>query len=226
MKLPLNNILLILLLIAIIIILGQRGCISKLQTKLAAKCPEVSRIDTSHVEDRDTSKWYRPEISVIEGGRINPQTSKPTKSDGKATTEILFEEETPNYSPGADDYAFPVYYRDTARTNYGNIIIEDTVLGVILARRVTTDFIIPMITHRVTDTVKVDRPSRVKGFLSLSLQGSKQEYIQSTGVGFMLQFKNSDAIEVDGFYNLRSVLPADKWRFQLSYKKLISFRKK
>jgi hypothetical protein len=224
MKIQLNTILLILLLIAVIIILGQRGCISKLQNKLAVKCPEVSRIDTTLVKDADTSDWYRPQISVIEGGRI-PHASKP-KEPVNTPTEILFEEEIPSYSPGADDYAFPVYYRDTAKTNYGNIIIEDTVLGTILARRVTTDFIIPMITHRVIDTVKVDIPPRVKGFLSLSLQGSKEEHIQATGAGFMLQFKNSDAIEVDGFYNLRSVLPADKWSFQLSYKKLISFRKK
>ena len=53
------------------------------------------------------------------------------------------------------DYYAKVFYRDTSKTKYGNVIIEDTVTrNRIAARRVLTDFKIPEITKTITEKPK------------------------------------------------------------------------
>jgi hypothetical protein len=236
MKIQLSTALLILLLIAIIGLLGQRACINNLKAKLKEKCPEgVVKVDTVKVRDSSSTGWYRPEpkdsFQFLQGGNIAGAEKK--ESHNNSTEVPQDSPEDPVISRdtdiSADDYFYrplSYYYADTVSVGtYGKIIIQDTSLGPIVSRRVLKDFTLPVVTK--TNTITLKEPPRMRGFLSILAQGNQFYPLQAAGGGFLLQFKNYNAVEVDALYNFHPLYPGQvPWTYQVSYKPLITFRKK
>lgn len=109
--------------------------------------PEV-KTDTVYVHVKDSTAWYRPEVSVIVGGQI-PGKPQPARVDS-----FIVYEKVPEYRVDTvlvlNDFYSKVYYSDTTKTKYGNIVVQDTVTqNRIAARRVLTDFKIPEITKTI-----------------------------------------------------------------------------
>jgi hypothetical protein len=235
MKIQLSTALLILLLIAIIGLLGQHACINNLQAKLKEKCPEgVVKVDTVKVRDSSSTGWYRPEpkdsFQFLQGGNIAGAGKKESHNN---STEVPQDSlPGPVISDGngitADDYFYrPLhyYYSDTVWLKYGKLIIQDTTGGPIFSRNVIPLFEIPIVTK--TNTISLKEPPRMRGFLSILAQGNQFYPLQAAGGGFLLQFKNYNAVEVDALYNFHPLYPGQvPWTYQVSYKPLITFRKK
>lgn len=112
-------------------------------------------------------------------------------------------------------------YSDSVAVQYGKVYINDTLQNNrIQGRSVVTAFNVPVVTNTITRTTT---ERRVKGFLTGTVQGSYQQPFGAIGGGFMLQFKNSNAVEVSALFDR---LPG-AWQgqqFQLSYKHKISLR--
>lgn len=248
MKIQLNTILLILLLAAIIVLLGQQSCIHKMQQQLKEKCPGETHIDTAKAKSKYSTGWYQPqpEMAVLEGGNIAASNEQPTKENYKFKGAIISMKDCCLFTIGSDTVFTPsdsgyvlfnnseialrdyvtgnpkFYYSDTQKTKYGRIIIQDTTEGRILARNVITDLDVPV----VTKTITLKEPARVRGYLSLIAHGDQKNYLQAAGGGFMLQFKNYNALEADAIYNFKTLYPGQPaLNYQLSYKALLSFRK-
>ena len=111
-----------------------------------------TRTDTVYVHTVDSTSWYRPQITTIQGGAIQAPARV------RVDSFTVFEKGEIRYVPvPADtaailaDYFARVYYSDTTQTKYGTVIIQDTVTqNRIAARRVITDFKIPEITKTST----------------------------------------------------------------------------
>lgn len=114
-------------------------------------------------------------------------------------------------------------YSDSVKVQFGKVYINDTLQNNRIAgRSVVTAFNVPTITTTITNTIQ--QPKRVKGFLTGTLQGSYYQPFGMVGAGFMLQFKNDNAVEVGKLFG-RGWQPG--WRgqtWQVGYKHKISFR--
>lgn len=116
-------------------------------------------------------------------------------------------------------------YADTQATKYGQLIINDTITkNRIAGRSIKTNFSIPVITNTVTSTIT--EPRRVKGFAVATLQGTSINPLSAFGGGFMLQFKNDNAVELQAIFHKLALPNWPTQQFQLSYKQKISFTKK
>ena len=122
--------------------------------------PEV-RTDTVYVSVHDTTPWYTPSITVIQGGQIPEESTKAqgirykVRVDSFIAYEKVFIKTKVDTAAILTDYYAKVFYRDTVKNDYGHVIIEDSVTqNRIAARRVLTDFKIPEITKTITEKPK------------------------------------------------------------------------
>jgi hypothetical protein len=170
------------------------------------------KIDTVFVKVKDSSGWYRPNITTIEPGRIPANKPKPESVDSFPT----FEEEPFFVDTAAilKDYYSKVFYSDTTKTRYGNVIIKDTVTeNRISARQVITDFNIPVITKTVT------QPKRTQVYIGMNVQGMPTSPITAFGPSIMLKTKQDKVIE------LGALTAGHYWMYQASLKFKLSFKK-
>lgn len=77
----------------------------------------------------------------------------------------------------------------------------------------------PITTKTVTVRERCLTPAKIKGYFTLCAQGSPQDLLRAGGPGFMLQFKNDDALEAAALYDFTLRAPI----YQVSYKRKISF---
>ena len=147
--------------------------------------PEV-RTDTVYISVKDSTNWHRPNITVIEGGQIpTEKTTYKVRVDSFIAYEKVYVPVKIDTAAILTDYYAKVFYRDTSKTKYGSVIIEDSVTqNRIAARRVLTDFKIPEITKTITE-----KPKR----FSLGIQA---------GAGFTNNLKPSPYVGVGLNYSL------------------------
>lgn len=121
------------------------------------------------------------------------------------------------------DFFSKAYYSQPYVTQYGKIIINDTVTqNRIAGRSVITDFTIPVITKTITNTIQAKK--KVKGFLVASLTGSFEKPLQQIGGGFMLQFKNDNSVEAQIKFDKTIWNGIKQQPFEVSYKQKISLK--
>lgn len=108
------------------------------------------KVDTSYIVEQFKSKWQKPKPdTVIRQAKV----PKP---------EIIYRDNPPivvvepvDTAAILQDYFAKVFYRDSLQTNYGPVVIEDTISqNRIQARRWLTIFSIPTVTKTVTVVTK------------------------------------------------------------------------
>jgi hypothetical protein len=113
--------------------------------------PVDTKTDTVYISVKDSTAWYRPSVTAIIGAQI-PTINTVVRVDSFIAYETVPVYVNANIDTLAilKDYFAKVYYSDTTKTKYGNVIIQDTVSqNRIGARRVLTDFKIPEITKTI-----------------------------------------------------------------------------
>jgi hypothetical protein len=150
-------------------------------------------IDTGYIIDQFKSTWQKPKPDTI----ILPGK--------KPKPEIIYQDGPPTYimkdvdtAAILQDYFAKVYYRDSLQTQYGTIIVEDTISqNRIQARRWQTNFIIPVVTKTITLAEK-KRNQLYAGFsglfgqtsigaeINLSLK-NKKDQVYEVGTGLFGQ---------------------------------------
>jgi hypothetical protein len=203
---------------------GKQGFEDKGDT-LAKK--STVTIDHSH----DSTASYQPKIDFIEGGKI-PDSQPGDFVDNGSQAVTLPGNVLPLWTfmkhPSSlvvsildtaaiiESYLQKVGYKDTIHTKYGFVRIYDTVTqNRIIARRVFTDFDVPLVTNTITIR---DKP-RVKGYLGANGFVNLNEL--SVGPSFALKLKNDQIIEAGAMINTRS-----QWTYLFSMKFPISFKKR
>jgi hypothetical protein len=187
----------------------------------AKPCPDIPivsvRTDTGHIKDVQSTDWYRPDITFIDGGKIpsfstdfyKPVAFKPSKKDSAAfSTDFDFTKDA-SVSDDSDLQAQTTFnfYRDHVKTKYGTITIEDTLRNnQISARRVSTDFDIPI----VTKTVVVNAKPKPKVYWAMTAIGDQDSYVTAAGGGLILQFRNKRAIEANAIYQFKNLFPGQR----------------
>lgn len=144
--------------------------------------------DTVWKESKTDTQWVPKVRKVVE-----------YKTEWKTDTLEIFEK------IGADtanaflkDYTSYKYYQDTIPTQYGYIVIIDTVTkNRIASRRTLSKFEVPVVTNNVT----LREPKRVVAYLGFDVLGSQQSFLSAAGANFGLQFKNGKQYEVKAFLN-------------------------
>jgi hypothetical protein len=154
-----RNIYRIILLAAIVYILFLQMC------NRPAPCPgqqvKSITVDTGYIIDQYKSTWQKPKpVEVIRQGKaLKPEVIY--RDTGKV---VVLPVDT---AAIMQDYFAKVFYRDTLKTQYGTITLEDTISqNRIQARRWATNFTIPTITKTVTKTV-AQRNQLYAGFSGL-----------------------------------------------------------
>jgi hypothetical protein len=180
-----------------------------------------STVTIAHTNDSTAS--YQPKIDFIEGGKI---PDSPWKQIQNCWCD------TPHYKWWSQDgsvqlidtaaiiesYLQKVGYKDTVHTKYGFVRIYDTVTqNRIIARRVFTDFDVPLVTNTITIR---DKP-RGEVYIGAGGMWNCQEKLLGVGPSLMYKSKRDQVFEVGAMVNTAS---------QLSYfaglKFKISLRKK
>jgi hypothetical protein len=174
----------------LLIVLGEHSCINQYKAKLAEKCPDgLIQKDTIRVKVSSQTGWYvpQPEMTFLEGGHIPDKPAKSNQGNSVAVTSAQPDEPAqdpePKYQGNTpQDYSL-FYYSDTIPVKYGRVIIQDTTNGQILARRVFTDFNIPVITNTVT----VQQPPKAQFYFGFI--GQYDLYTTEVRAGPSLLFK-------------------------------------
>lgn len=183
--------------------------------------------DTTYVHDRDSND-YTPQIVAVMGGQIPPEVKTIYKEriivdTTHGTVDTLYVYEREAVDSLLSSYYATNYYSDTQSTKYGNVVIQDSVTeNKIKRRRLITDFTIPIAS--TSETKLITEPKKVKGFFTLSVQGSRLTLLQAVGVGGMLQFKNDNVLGVSLMVNRE--VPVPNWPttpFNIMYGQKISF---
>jgi hypothetical protein len=189
-------------------------------------CPELNKstkADTTHERVVDTSGWYVPNMAdpglTIDDGTVHgpsasiyhPKPLKLKKDSGEFNSDFdLTHAYDEPQGAGAGTGALAVnYYSDTSKTKYGNVIIQDTVEGIIKARRVITDFKIPIITRTVT----VSKKERNQVYFGLGGGYNAQDPELYVGPSLMLKTKKDHVFEVGSMINTKN-----QWMIQASMK--------
>jgi hypothetical protein len=163
------------------------------------------KIDTVFVPVKDSSGWYKPTVKVI-------RTVQPVRVDSFVQFDKVFVEV--DTAAILKDYYSKVFYSDTTKTKYGNVIIKDTVTeNRISARQVITDFNIPVITKTVT------QPKRTQVYIGMNVQGMPASPITAFGPSIMLKTKQDKVIE------LGALTAGHYWMYHASIKFKLSFKK-
>jgi hypothetical protein len=179
---------------------------------------------------KDSTASYQPKIDFIEGGKI-PDSSPYTKNRNGDLYESHWDDERSINHPNKlyslqirivdtaaiiEKYLQRVGYKDTVHTKYGFVRIYDTVTqNRIVARRVFTDFDIPL----TTNTITLREKPRTKAYIGANGSGNLTEL--AVGPSLALKLKNDQIIEAGAMINTRS-----QWTYLFSMKFPITFRKK
>lgn len=196
------------------------------------KCPEVKpivKVDTVYKPAKDSTDWYQPKITFIEGGNIAAAVApvkvpKPTavvyadtiaaKTHGfYLDWSDLSSDHLANGAPGVES----VFYSDTTATKYGNVIIQDTIaFNRIQARRVLTDFTLPEITRVVTK----EQPKHNELYAGFLLQGSRQSLLTGMGPSLILKTKKDKVFDIAALYSINNSLMLQAGvHYKLSFRK-------
>lgn len=182
-------------------------------------CPDIIiKTDTVLVSSKDSTGWYKPEISFLEGGRIpfagfykpKPAIAKKDNTGFSGDFDFTHVDTTKplDYFDDGDSAQQSQttfnFYKDRVNTKYGAITIEDTLRNnQIAARRVTTDFNIPVVTNTVTVTEK----RKAHLFWDVTAIGDQKANINAAGGGFTFQFKDTRAVQVHALYQFKKLYP-------------------
>lgn len=186
-------------------------------------CPDVVtsiKSDTGHVHSTDQTDWYKPdtEFSFAEGGKIpsdvfgttefykpKPSVKKDTSAKTGFTSDFDFTKTDADSDTQSQTTQLPTnFYKDRVKTQYGYITIEDTLRNnEIAARRVTTDFTIPVVTNKII----LNEKPKPKLYWAVTAIGDQNNYLTAAGGGLMFQFKNKKAISVNALYQFKKLFP-------------------
>lgn len=115
------------------------------------------------------------------------------------------------------DYYSKKYYRDSFDIKFGKLYLEDTVYKNSLTGR---SFRLVQSIPEITNTIIMDK-HRTKLYLGLSVAGNVKEPLSYVGADVSLLMKNQSIVGIQG-----GVLKGGNTIYGLSYRKLITFRKK
>lgn len=205
--------------------------------KTDVQCPPVEVIgtttDTTHskIPDVASGTTAPKPVSSYSKSDLKSQQPKPPKETAPSsqTGNEYFYDEIVDTATVVKAFFESHNYDTTYRFPQGDVQVKNTVTENNLQSQqiLLSNFKATNITNTVTKEVKVPEEKRVKGYLTFSLQGSKQSLLQAVGIGGMLQFKNDNQLGVSVLVNRE--VPIPNWPttpFQLMYAHKISFRKK
>lgn len=208
-------------------------CLYQWQCTGGKSCPvytETVKIDTVYVPVKDTSTVKRdpvaksekkPKIQDIKEPLFIVENTEHTGvafdpdwiANGKIDTAAI----VAAYMPTVQDWATERRYAETYPTQYGNVTVYDTIQYNNLKRqKVITNFSIPVVNK---ETVKVEK-SRGKIFIGIDGVGNEQNFFQGGGGSLMYQSPGGKGYEAGVLF-----LNGEKI-YRVSFKQLISFRKK
>lgn len=181
-----------------IILAACVGYILFLQTCGTRSCPEPQvktvTVDTGYIIEQFKSTWQKPKPDTVIKRLYLP------------SPELIYLEQDPQFvyqqidtAAILQDYFARVYYRDTLQTQYGNLVVEDTISqNRIQARRWLTNFSIPT----VTKTVTLSQPPRNQLYVGFS--GLMGQYNIGAEINLSLKTKRDQQYEVGaGLFGLQ-----------------------
>jgi hypothetical protein len=176
----------------------------------------ITKTDTVQVIVHDSSGFYTPTISVIEGGRIPDSIYVPLVAE-RVDSFIVYERQSVDSLAILKRYFEHVHYKDTLHTQYGPLYLNDDVTqNRIALRKWNADFTIPAITKTVTLNPK----KRNEVYAGMIIQGNQKDIL--TGVGPSLAFKNKH----DKLFEAAALLGRDgQLQYQAGMKFKIALRK-
>ena len=198
----------LLILVLFGIILFMRFCSGK-----KAPCPEVVKqtIDTAYLHKQWASEWKKPNPDTV---IYQVPARRPAPVVIYRDTDPVTVVEPVDTAAILQDYYSKVVYRDTAGTEYGDIMVEDTISqNRIQARKWSTNFTIPVVTKTVTLVEK-----RNQLYAGFGLLGNDHDLISGARVSLTLKNKRDQQYEVSG------LLIGGQWHVGLDTKFKISFR--
>lgn len=160
-------------------------------------CPEPQatavKVDTGYIIDQFKSKWAKPEPDTV----IKPGKAPAPKIIYRDTGSMIVQ--PVDTAAILQDYFARVFYRDTLQTQYGNLVVEDTISqNRIQARRWLTNFSIPT----VTKTVTLSQPPRNQLYVGFS--GLMGQYSIGAEVNLSLKTKKDQQFEAGaGLFGLQ-----------------------
>lgn len=176
-----------------------------------ADCPEATVIHDT-ILSKDSTGWYTPTAQVVDEGRepgqilpadlpqvYTPKAHKvsPAAQDTDTSTYSWWHPDTPGITFPQPVQPETVYYNDTARTKYGNVIIQDTLQNNrIKARRVLTELQIPT----TTKTITLHQPLHNRLYLGLNAMGSDQTLLMGAGPSILLETKGGKGYEAGAYF--------------------------
>lgn len=178
------------------------------------------QVDTVYIQVTDSGSFQPKEDSIAPGkipGGDSIEVKKP-QINGTDTFWIYEKIWMPIDTMAIlHDYFAKRFYGDTIDIKYGKLYLWDTVSK----NRITgTGWRLEQNIPEVTITKTP--PKKIKGYLTGSIQGTLSDPLQGFAPGFMLQFKNDDAIEFQKWF-FKSPFPEPT--YQLSYKFKLSLKK-
>jgi hypothetical protein len=151
--------------------------------------------DTSYIKVKDSTGFYQPAFTVIQGARI---------PDGIDTVKVI------------ETHFQKVYVSDSVKTKFGFIRIHDSLWqNRIIARQVFTDFSLPV----YTNTILIPEKKRNQVYFGLGGAGGPG-LPMSVGPSLMFKSKSGHVLEVGGMLNSRG-----QWSVNGSLKFLIHLKK-
>lgn len=194
MKFDVKTTIIISLIIAIIVLSTCNSCKETSYQKKIAKLEQdckagsiVTKSDTVYMHDTMRAIIERPVPYEVTNG--NGFTITPIEND-----TIYLE----SYADTCNDYFTQRKYRDTTKTQYGNIITEETVSqNKLQSKTVRPFFSIPTITNTITET-KIEQ----RAILYLGIDGYGDRYgLNGAGVSLFLKTKKSLGYEIGTYFN-------------------------
>lgn len=192
-----------------IVILIMAATILWLRMCSGTKCPPPAGVvhyrDTVIVHYKDTITSYVPRITKV----IQPVTI--------FRTDSLYVIEPIDTQEVLHDYYVTRYYQDTAGTEYGDIIVKDSIReNRIVDRKWITDFRIPII----TDSVIIPEIKRNQLYIGGGLLGSAGQLISGFEADLTLKNKKDQQYYIGG-----SLLTTGTYYIRMGTRFKLSFRK-
>lgn len=147
-----------------------------------APCPEQKetvKTDTAWLEKADSSGWLP----------MQPKSITYWKHDTLEITNTVVREIPANVDTAAvlKDYFARLYYEDTLHTDYGYIIVKDTVTqNRIVTRKHIDLFKIPSV------TTTIQKNPRNQVYAGILAQGSKDNLLSGAGIELLLKTKGDN----------------------------------
>lgn len=197
-----RNLYRIVLALLVIYILYHQGCVDK-------PCPEPLKTE---VVKRDTV--LQPVLQLVP--HYVPKPVKVIQRDSFVEYEKLYVVEPVDTAAILRKYNAIVVYRDTAKIEYGKIIIKDTITqNRIVGRFLTADLTIPT----VKETVTIQPKKKIQLYAGITALGNQQTFIDGFGGHLTLKTKN------DQLYQVGGVLMNNRLNLQASVNFLIKLKK-